>query len=573
MRNKLLSLLVAAGSLSGGSAYAAEAIKYVEQGWEPELREAFYHTPQGSRLMPLSWFLELQRSDGAGRFADAASLAAFGFLPPDGGPTELNKHSLPVGFAVEPIDDGWMGQPDSLGTWVGLTCAACHTGNVSKDGITYRVDGAPAMLDFDEFYVALNRAVQETILDNSRRGALLGAVAAREGRPPSDIPAIGQAFAGFAANLQAEGAVRRTQLAAGHGRLDALTHIGNSLSVLDLGEPLNIVPPAAPTSYPPLWLAPSLTYVQWAPIAASPIDRNIAEVLGVFGQMDLRRPAGQFESSVRVAELVLLEDWVRSLSPPRWQVAWGFDEARAIRGQAIFKDKCADCHNMPISATSNMLFDKMTERKSSPLDKAYIKIKAVNVTEVETDPTYLQALGLRRIKTGALKGIFGGAGEVAGGIFLSVAANQAVNAALTSAGISEDKLLELKGFGMQIPDEGGSAKEHNAPRAHFESFKAGPLMGVWATAPYLHNGSVPTIFDLLSLPEERPAAFWVGGVELDTANLGFVSSEGAGPFHFDTRLRGNGNMGHRFPETPLSTEQKLDVIEYLKDPLAVVDKL
>ncbi|MGH7766416.1 MAG: cytochrome c [Candidatus Binatia bacterium] len=93
-----------------------------------------------------------------------------------------------------------------------------------------------------------------------------------------------------------------------------------------------------------------------------------------------------------------------------------------------------------------------------------------------------------------------------------------------------------------------------------------PLDGVWARAPYLHNGSVPSIRDLLEPPEKRPKVFYRGYNVYDPENLGFVSqgreAEKAG-FKFDTHLDGNGNAGHLWG-TQLSSEEKRSLIEYLK---------
>jgi mono/diheme cytochrome c family protein len=92
-----------------------------------------------------------------------------------------------------------------------------------------------------------------------------------------------------------------------------------------------------------------------------------------------------------------------------------------------------------------------------------------------------------------------------------------------------------------------------------------PLDGLWLRAPYLHNGSVPTLRALL-FPDERPAVFWTGYDVYDWKNVGFVSSgaeaERVG-FRYDTRVRGNGNGGHMYG-TDLPPAQRLALIEYLK---------
>ncbi|MEX2262468.1 MAG: hypothetical protein WD696_10970 [Bryobacteraceae bacterium] len=93
-----------------------------------------------------------------------------------------------------------------------------------------------------------------------------------------------------------------------------------------------------------------------------------------------------------------------------------------------------------------------------------------------------------------------------------------------------------------------------------------PLDGLWLRAPYLHNGSVPTLRDLLKAPSERPTVFWRGYDVYDYRNVGFVSE---GPdaqregFRFDTSLRGNSALGHSYG-TDLKPGEKDDLIEYLK---------
>ncbi|MEB3212700.1 MAG: hypothetical protein VKL39_15175 [Leptolyngbyaceae bacterium] len=94
-----------------------------------------------------------------------------------------------------------------------------------------------------------------------------------------------------------------------------------------------------------------------------------------------------------------------------------------------------------------------------------------------------------------------------------------------------------------------------------------PLDGIWLRAPYLHNGSVPTMRDLLEKPENRPTEFYRGYDVYDPENMGFVSTvaeaDGDAFFKFDTSLPGNGNGGHDYG-TELSTDDKTALIEYLK---------
>jgi hypothetical protein len=94
-----------------------------------------------------------------------------------------------------------------------------------------------------------------------------------------------------------------------------------------------------------------------------------------------------------------------------------------------------------------------------------------------------------------------------------------------------------------------------------------PLDGIWLRGPFLHNGSVPTLRDLLEPPERRPAAFFRGYDVFDQQKVGFVSDvPAAGGRHFfryDTSVPGNSNGGHVYGTT-LPDEQKRAIVEYLK---------
>jgi Cytochrome C oxidase, cbb3-type, subunit III len=97
-------------------------------------------------------------------------------------------------------------------------------------------------------------------------------------------------------------------------------------------------------------------------------------------------------------------------------------------------------------------------------------------------------------------------------------------------------------------------------------YVAKPLVGVWLLGPYLHNGSVPTLSDLLSPPQQRPAVFYRGYDVVDLDHVGFISTgneAAAYGFRFDTSIRGNGNGGHVYG-TDLSDNDKRALLEFLK---------
>ena len=93
-----------------------------------------------------------------------------------------------------------------------------------------------------------------------------------------------------------------------------------------------------------------------------------------------------------------------------------------------------------------------------------------------------------------------------------------------------------------------------------------PLDAIWARAPYLHNGSVPTMWDLLQTAEKRPRRFYRGYTVYDEKHLGFRSpdADGGRYFLYDVSRPGNGNGGHEYGAVELSDEQKWELIEYLK---------
>jgi cytochrome c5 len=96
----------------------------------------------------------------------------------------------------------------------------------------------------------------------------------------------------------------------------------------------------------------------------------------------------------------------------------------------------------------------------------------------------------------------------------------------------------LEGFGaLDLPQE-------------ISGYKPRPLSGVWATAPFLHNGSVPTLYQMLLPPAKRDARFFVGRREFDPQHVGYVTLPDADGdddgFWLDTSLKGNHNSGHAF---------------------------
>jgi hypothetical protein len=113
-------------------------------------------------------------------------------------------------------------------------------------------------------------------------------------------------------------------------------------------------------------------------------------------------------------------------------------------------------------------------------------------------------------------------------------------------------LAELEAVGYEPPKEFGVRSTGK--------YFAASLGGVWARSPYLHNGSVRTMQDLLTAPAQRAKTFHRGSQEYDANQMGYTDS---GVYVFDTAGEGNSNAGHDYG-TKLSAEQKRELMEYLK---------
>ena len=113
-------------------------------------------------------------------------------------------------------------------------------------------------------------------------------------------------------------------------------------------------------------------------------------------------------------------------------------------------------------------------------------------------------------------------------------------------------LAELEAVGYEPPKEFGVRSTGK--------YWAATLNGVWARSPYLHNGSVRTLAELLTAPGQRAKTFHRGSQEYDGNQMGYTD---AGLYVFDTANEGNSNAGHDYG-TKLSTEQKRELMEYLK---------
>ncbi len=126
--------------------------------------------------------------------------------------------------------------------------------------------------------------------------------------------------------------------------------------------------------------------------------------------------------------------------------------------------------------------------------------------------------------------------QLSEGIALNVVGLLVKNRFYEDFGIDYRTQQCLEGFGaLDLPQE-------------ILGYKPRPLEGVWATPPYLHNGSVPNLYQMLLPPHRRDQKFFVGQREFDPVHVGYVTQaeEGAAGFWLDTSIPGNRNIGHGF---------------------------
>jgi mono/diheme cytochrome c family protein len=502
-------------------------------------------------IMPVDWFLALETTTGDELFSAAQNLERYGFLVPETA-HDLNPYGLPIGFAVDPRKEE-MG----LGQQLGLTCAACHTANIQIEGKTFRVDGGPANLDFDRFYTDLASVVSHTFFDPTAFKRFAGRLGLQQDGP--ELAQLKEQLAMLEARLAGDAQIRNPGLASGFGRVDALTQIVNALAVTAQRMPENLRIIAAPTSYPQLWLAPHLEFVQWNPIASSPIARNGGEVLGVFGRANLHtNDDTAFQSTLLLNNLGALEEWLQTLQPPRWNPGemGAIDEPAAERGRELYQSHCQGCHNSPPY--------RMTPASENHFGKQFIAIGRVNYQKVGTDPLYVESMLQRLVLTNEVTRPKNDQQAVVPALkFFLNSVGPVLTRAMDDAGLSAAQRVALSGFRFRPPTQEGEAPKIYSPPS-FSDIKPPLLAGVWATGPYLHNGSVATVYEVLSPVAERRKVFFTGSRELDRERLGFQSQDAPGRFRFDTSLPGNWNTGHSYPATGLSVTQRKDLVEFLK---------
>jgi len=531
---------------------SGNAVTYLDQGWSQTDREMWYQISQGSTVLDYDIFLNLEVAGSNELFRSDANSVRFGLIPQTANP-RTNPDALPIGVAKTLFTQGrWAGPPQ-----VGLTCAACHTGQLTYKGKRIRVDGGASKFDFMAYTRALDDAMQDTLTDTAKFDRL----AARIGASSADAKsALRKRFESDAARVHA---YRTRDLVTpshwGPGRIDAIGAIVNRLVADETGIPQNFSTPLAPTKTPFLWNSPQGTWTQWRGVQQDPIGRNLTEAMGVFMSMDLRSRTpqeGLFDSNAALLNLQKIESALQRLAPPKWpeEVLGKIDRQKAIKGKALFVSICAGCHNVwPYTWT-----------EPNKYGKRFVRVGLVPQTDVGTDPGQFEDLRGYAI-TGQLSSRlpppYQGKDIIPTGALYLFLQQKILAKALAPLHLNEYESIAIHGY-----------REFPLPPPPIGVYKAAPRDGVWATPPFLHNGSVPNLYEMLIPAKERTKKFYIGR-EFDPVKVGLDTSEKSGIFLMDTTLPGNSNAGHSFENSPrgngvigplLTDDQRWAIIEYLK---------
>ncbi|MGC4086758.1 MAG: di-heme-cytochrome C peroxidase [Polyangiaceae bacterium] len=652
---------------------STSSIKYLNQGWTQGQSAWFYTVTQGSDLVPYSFFVSLELAGPhavpgkATPFASPENYERWRYLEQERSKT--NPDGLPVGFTHH---DYRRRNEQKSRNYLGLTCAACHTGQVNYKGVAFRIDGGPSMADFETFTADLLASL---------RGALqLG----------PDGRCKGDACKRFVAKVLARGdyddelEVTRDLVAAeqrcaadfwtnrhdypyGYARLDAFGRIynrvlGRILRKEDLADilpdafdaselaavqqalapvigkdaPDNEVieralpllneaqrskllkvafnPSSAPVSYPFLWDIPQHDFVQWNGIVANAalgaVGRNTGEVIGVFGTLDWQVEDGfslsalfsgqklwgkhiSYRSSVYVHNLRRIERQLGSLMSPEWPPELGaLNRDRWLRGKVLFAQHCQSCHaRIDRADPDRRVIANMTRLQELGTDPqmAENSVKYSGYSGMLRNQ-YVDATGIGSLLLDRRAPVAGLLTKSARGVVAWP--YPSANVLRRGADWASDLVIAFLSNEIQ-PSLKNGEYEPDTTAKPFESllaYKGRSLNGVWATAPFLHNGSVPTLYDLL-LPatrqvddpegeEYRPNKFLVGSREFDVEKVGFLSQGYDGGFVFDTSLRGNLNAGHEYgtihdprvqPKRAKSDVEQLTVKDVQMQPPPVPD--
>jgi hypothetical protein len=532
----------------------------LDQGWSDEDRMRYYYTSQGAAAMAYDIFLHLEVANSEELFRADKSTSGYGLIPQPADP-KYNPDALPIGLTKAIVPEGrWKGE------WVGLGCAACHNGQIEYKRTKISISGGNnATFDIFAFLKGLDNALFATIADPRKFARLAQKLGKGDGAGKDELRQRLKEDAAAIHDYRTRTALTPTVV--GPGRMDALSLIHNQVQSRWLGIPENWVAPLTPVKPSFVWNIPQSAWAQWSGVLFDPLFRNLGEVLGVFARMDLTSAApaeGLFESTVDLKGQIASEDLLRRLAPPYWpeDILGKIDQEKAASGARLFSENCAGCHST------------WPHRWSEPRKegKRFIENALVMVDVIGTDPGQFYAPQFQSkptMKAGPMSQHLeaphtGSALAPPPAVFFPIQRG-VYTSALAKLGLSEEGLISAHGYSPFDP-------EPLPPLPVVGGYKANPAEGMWASPPYLHNGSVPNLYELLIPAADRSKTFFIGR-EFDPVMVGVDTSGESGTFLFDTSLVGNSNIGHSFENGPrgkgvigklLTEDERWALVEYMK---------
>jgi len=516
-------------------------IIYLDQGWSwtNEARKQFYTQDMGSQLIPLAWFKALREPNNLPFLRD--DLQRYGYLP---NPDKINNpHGLPVGFTAAKTQDT---------EYVGFNCSGCHTREITIQDQRYRIDGGPGITDAHSLLTDLDNSMSHLLNDPKAYAAFEKRVLGYKSNPIKQANLLKELTSWYVPyHTLIKGALSNT--AWGFGRSDALGFALDNLMGVDIGDPannylipINIDKADAPVRYPFLWNTGKQDRTNWPGTSANGNEflRLSAGLSGVYGLLANFHPVKAPDLTLQIDYLthnsanfdglLKLDTLVQKIAPPKWP--WKVNESLAQQGKIIYETNCTSCHGISVGV------------KESPTEETW----ATPVLNVETDIKEWRHV-LRQAKTGALEGApkiiptgTYGAIDFAGGI---------LSTTVMGTLLQKFPALDTVSFPTTV-----SAGE-------IGSYEARVLQGVWAAAPFLHNGSVPNLVELLKPAAERVKVFKVGSnYDIDKIGLAVNQTELSSVTRTtdcSNLISGNSNCGHEYGTT-LSQDSKKALLEYMK---------
>lgn len=588
-----VAALAACGPKQPTKAKAPPIVSGLDQGWSSADRKAWYEATQGSRLLPMTWASALEVAGGDVKFFSPQHMSGYGYLPPEADATR----PLPVGFVADDHDDTtlsrtklrWYATQGSGEQWLGMTCAACHTAQLTYEGKTLRIDGGPGLADYQGFIEGFVAALHATKDDAAKWDRFAVAVlGANDGAANRTL--LRAAYDKVMAWEDRSLALNFTELRYGFGRLDAVGHIYNRMA--QLASPDAFPQPSdAPVSYPFIWNTSQSDLIEWNGMTENKplrgpggtfdygaLGRNVGEVTGVFADVVLTRKAGLtgYQSSAQIANLESLEQLLSRLKPPAWpaDVFGPVDTTLAAEGRTLFGQSCAGCHtHLDRNDVTTPFKAKVTLFKAatSPPTDIWMACNAYTRTAFSGILEGTQRRDDSRAPLQRIEPTVNLLGTSVAGTILGKKRELAEAAITTWAGVNRPPRVAVASAERSALSEREQRRQRCMTETHKTlGYKSRPLTGIWATAPYLHNGSAPTLYDVLLPPADRPRTFAVGGREYDPVKVGYRADQPEAPaFIFrthdaETPIDGNANVGHDYGNASFTDRQRRALVEYMK---------